>query len=297
MKHIFTISLIFLTSPAVLAQSCRELFDDQCTNNSNKPMSCFEVEMDDEFMERPDDDLIDQIKEKKDEIIKQAQVFGINPRSLVASMIAANTLRPDKGFDGIAKRIYSDVKDHREGMLYGLGKIRNDHYAGLEKYAANYSPRVVDPTTKEVAYRSLTEVKNLIHSGDAEIEYAAAHLKRRQEQYEKAGFSVKDNPSLMATIYSLPTVENRIDRHKKKGTQPKIDLYGVVAKCQEHIIDEILGSDNKDKESVQWTGEKHLLPDDISLDNSERGFNPKANLQNTSGSNSRQSSSGSNSEN
>lgn len=245
MKLLF-LSAVLLTSNSSFSSDenksqCRDFYDQHCSG-PNKPMSCFNMDMEDQNMERTDSDVIDEIKEKRDEIFKQARVFGVNPRAIVSSLIAVNTIHPEGMAESITKMLPGGDEQSRE-MRFGIGRIKIKEFKELEQFSAAYSPRLVNPQDKSVEYRTESEVKELIKSGKSDIEYTAARLKQRQLVYEQGGFkNVSDNIPLMSTIYGLPSVENRVRMHKFKKTNPKINTWGVVSICQDHIIDEILGT-------------------------------------------------------
>ncbi len=219
------------------------------------------MHMEGQYLERPDSDVIDDIKNKKDEILKQARIFGVNPRAVVASLITVNTLRPERMGESI-KKFISKPNDSSKGLKFGIGRFEEEEFEGLEKYSAKFSPRITNPQNKSVKYRTNLEIKKLMDDGKADIEYAVAHLKRRLMIYESAGFEIGNNIPMMSTIYGLPSVANRVSTHVKKGTKPKINAWGVVSVCQEHIIDEILGSETKKKLSDSRYGQHEPKWDD-----------------------------------
>ena len=227
---------------------CRRAYDEQC--GSKKSESCMSLNMQGEFLEPFDEDIIEEIKEKKEEILKQANTFGVSPRAIIASIIAANTINASPWNEWFKHILYTNIKNP-PAMSYGLGRLSNEKFMDIEKYSEKYIKSTV-PQNK------LKEQSKLwAYWKKHDIRLIAAHLKQRQEIYVENGFTdITENIPVLATIYGLPSVSNRAERHKIKGTDPGINTWGVVAICQEHLVDEVLGTDKREKSKVSKLGQR-----------------------------------------
>jgi hypothetical protein len=265
MKKLLLAMTLITSTPYAFSEAdsqCRQLYEKHC--GAKKTDSCFKMNMRGQQLERPDSDVVEEIKEKRFEILKQARVFGVNPRAIVSSLISVNIVKAEGIGEVITKMILRE-DENSIGIGYGIGRLTADQFGELEKFSSKYSPRVVNPQNKTIKLRNPIQVKKLIHSGEADIEYTVAFLKQRQLAYEKGGFDIGNDIPLMSTIYGLPSVENRVRTHKNRGTKPSFNTWGVISICHKDLIDEILGSEEISKKSKLQLGQREPRYNDPSV--------------------------------
>jgi hypothetical protein len=245
MKKILSISFILSIqfSLANAESQCRKVYDKQCGSSNSE--SCMSLNMQGEFLEPFDKDIIEEIKDKKEEILKQANTFGVSPRAIIASIIAANTINASPWNEWFKHIWYTNIKNP-PAMSYGLGRLSNEKFMDIEKYSEKY-------IKSTLPHNKLKEQSKFWAYWDKhDIRLIAVHLKQRQEIYVENGFSdIAKNIPVLATIYGLPKLGNR-----PEGKQLEINTWGVVAICQEHLIDEILGTDKREKSKVSKLGQR-----------------------------------------
>ncbi len=150
-------------------------------------------------------------------IIQIARLYKIDPVTLVAAPLAENTMnvRSLKGkvegfFDGSEDQVDDDgvltnpvMRAYYDKPLsVGPGQIYVYAAKHVEQLAARIEGRAVRTKGKDI--------KHALYTPDGALKYAAAIIRDAQDTYAGAGIDISHRPEILATLYNIGKVQDRV---------------------------------------------------------------------------------------
>jgi hypothetical protein len=179
-----------------------------------------------------------------------AMLNRIDPRALIGSILAANTINSNPA-DKVINQLPSFLKSAlpKQGKFYGIGKISIN--AAMEIETSAY-PKKWDPTAS--SGRPTAEVQKALTLDRTALMTAGQYVRYGQEVYAKNNWPIDEKPEVIATLYSMGKIEDRIAATLKAGREPKINDWGVLVACNANVIQTILADAKSLKGSLSEGG-------------------------------------------
>jgi len=199
-----------------------------------KELCSYDKEYCDSATRQVDKEVAKTLKTLKPVVEKAARLYGVDPRVISGSVLAEHSMNvgvTDKAQNFLAKTgIFPTGKAFGLSWSYGIGQIHTDTAKGVEKLAARIEKR---------PERTEEQIGKAIGTLDTAIFYVAAILRDAQDKYEKAGYSIKNKPEILATLYNLGKVDERVVKTKKDGRMPRPNYFGFFVEMHMKEIEAI----------------------------------------------------------
>ena len=176
-----------------------------------------------------------QIRQRVREIARR---FDIDPRVLIAVITTEHTLNVT--IDDVIQDIYSRTAIGANGRLgplrvsYGFGQIYADAAEFAEPVAAEIEGR--ERLTPE-------KVNERLQTMDGALTYAAALLLHARRVYAQGGFDISNHPGVLATLYNIGKVGERLERTQREGRLPGVNYFGWFVEHHWQIFDSIMNDE------------------------------------------------------
>lgn len=180
---------------------------------------------------------VEIVKKNLNEIMNVAMLNRIDPRAFIGSILAANTVNHDSAFEGLTKKLPFSIVSRLTNMgpFYGIGRLSIN--AAMEVETSAY-PKKWDPTASSGRPRKVVAAQ--LRDDSTALLKAGEYLRYGQEMYAKNNWAIDEKPEILATLYSVGKIEDRIEATRKAGREPKINDWGVLVACNADVIQKIL---------------------------------------------------------
>ena len=186
------------------------------------------------IIKRPRADLLPYYARIRSVIIKVASEYQVDAVTLVLTPIAENTMnvhRDDQIADTMIRMGLSADDGSIAGMQlsFGPGQIYMSAAKHVEPLAAMIEHRPI---------RSKKEIKNALMTPEGALRYAAAIILDAQTVYAKGGVDISKRPEILATLYNIGHVEERL--RNSRGRQPLPNYFGYFVGLNYRFVQEAL---------------------------------------------------------
>ncbi len=183
---------------------------------------------------RPRPDLIPYYARIRSIIIKVATEYQVDAVTLVLTPIAENTMnvrRDDQIADAMIKMGLSADDGSIAGMelSFGPGQIYMRAAKHVEPLAATIERRPI---------RTKKEIKQALITPEGALRYAAAIIRDAQDVYAAGGVDISKRPEILATLYNIGRVEQRL--RDSRGRQPLPNYFGYFVGLNYRFVQEAL---------------------------------------------------------
>jgi hypothetical protein len=233
MRFILSVFAALLSSTTYAADTCSDIVAD-CKALKNCPMvDRFMVDGKPAFSP----DSIEVVKKNLDEIMEDAMLNRIDPRAFIGSILAANTVNGYSPGESFLRKLPLSIASRftNIGPFYGIGRLSIN--AAMEVETSAY-PKKWDPTAS--SGRSRKVVAEALGTDSTALMKAGEYLRYGQEMYAKNNWSIDEKPEILATLYSMGRIEDRIEATKREGREPRINDWGALVACNADVIQKIL---------------------------------------------------------
>jgi hypothetical protein len=189
-------------------------------------------------------------------IIKIAQQYNVDPVTLVATPLAENTMNVDIK-DKVQDELEAQGRLDDDGRIIHDGSITNYAISWIDDkpmsigpgqiyvFAANHVEKLA-ASIEGRPLRSKKEIKAALKTRGGALRYAAAILRDAQDMYAQAGFDISRRPDVLATLYNIGKVKDRLrnfqQRYKdtKGRAQPLPNYFGYWVGANYRLIQQRL---------------------------------------------------------
>lgn len=191
-----------------------------------------EEDLDQRAFLAPSPRIVALLRELKDEIKFLGQRYKVDPRAIAGAVLAENTM--NSGLDEqiqtwLASRGTYEVAGRK--FSFGLGQLYDFSAMKSERVLAGLDGR---------EERSLSLVRRDVLTAEGSLYYVAGAMRDVQDVYETEGFSVKDKPELLATLYNIGKPEERAKRRRKHKGVPQPNYFGRFVLRNMSVIEEAI---------------------------------------------------------
>lgn len=231
--HIFFLALLLLTLNVNAIQPDAELkYQELCKYDS----FCKLLKNRDGSFIPPKSGLMAVLKTLNQPLREVAKTLSVDPTAVAGAILAENSLnvqvdQDTHDFLEIIKTnpLANDLSKLLRGKSFslGLGQIKPESASEAETVLAKSEDRK-ERTGEEIKRALLNPIENL--------KFAAAIVRKCQDEYKKAGFDVSSDPQILATLYNLGDCQKRATEAAKSRRLPKPNYFGIfVANYKDEI--------------------------------------------------------------
>lgn len=232
--YIFPLALLLFTFNVNAIQSDAELkFQELCKYDK----FCKLLKNRDGTFIPPKDGLMEVLKILNKPLREISQTLSVDPAAVAGAILAENSLNVQVDPDTHAfletikaNPLANDISKLLRGKSFslGLGQIKPESATEAEAVLAKVENR------KE---RPADEIKKALLNPIENLKFAAAIIRKCQDEYKKAGFDVGSDQQILATLYNLGDCQKRANEAAKSHRLPKPNYFGVfVANYKDEII-------------------------------------------------------------
>lgn len=191
----------------------------------------------DDNWKEPSKEVTEALKLLRPIIHRYANVYDVDPRAIVASVLAENSLNvsvDDRAQQYLVK-LTSDLGSNAlaKSWSFGFGQL-NHEVARVAEDEIVSKKEGRDPISDD-------ELTKKILSPEQTMKYIAAILSKYQKVYKDCGADISDNPAILATLYNLGGVEKRCENMKKTKKEPRVNFFGFFTWKYLNEIEDIVG--------------------------------------------------------
>jgi len=169
---------------------------------------------------------LDKLAQKRTTILETAQQFNINPLYLAAVIYTERTLNYDLTDEWFDIPLAKANKNSSIGFCQV--KLKTAYF--IERQFHNqeslYYPSEQYQNLLQVS-SSPQELINKLANDDTNIQYAAAYLKLMEVRWHNAGFSIKERPDILGTLYSAGLFHND-GTERLPNSNPQPNEFGSI---------------------------------------------------------------------
>lgn len=165
-------------------------------------------------------------------IIRIADQYGVDPVTLVAAPLAENTLNVKKLSRILEKQIETPdgLDDEGRPTNYAVKLVVDRPLSIGPGQIYVYAAKRVEALAARIENRPMRkggEIKDMLLTPEGALRYAAAILRDAQDTYAAGGVDISHRPEILATLYNIGKVKERLANAKGRDSLPNYFGYWV----------------------------------------------------------------------
>lgn len=186
---------------------------------------------------KPKEAMVKALKILAPEIQVVAKLYNVSAEAIAAAILTENSLNVtiDDGIQDFLVKMKLAPSGSILGKKFSFGWGQLYMEAAWEAEETAYQIEKRPKRTKE-------EIAELLLTPLGAITYVAALLRTVQDQYKKAGFDIKNQPEILATLYNLGQTETRANEAKLLKRNPRVNFFGFFVKKNMNTLKSIVGN-------------------------------------------------------